>query len=97
MASPSKTGPVKVLPTSTAHMRVANRATALKELQRCHKMHYIKLENMKASIDMAPPASYPHVKYNAKRMQMEAERNSAIERENKILLGKMCVSLSLEL
>jgi hypothetical protein len=29
------------------------------------------------------------VRFNAKRMQMEAERNSNIERENKILLGKM--------
>ena len=27
--------------------------------------------------------------FNAKRMQMEAERNASIERENKILLGKM--------
>merc|ERR1719326_468128 len=38
---------------------------------------------------MKPPQQYPHVQYNAKRMQMEAERNLAIERENKILLGKM--------
>ena len=29
------------------------------------------------------------VQYNAKRMQMESERNMAIERENKILLTKM--------
>ena len=33
---------------------------------------------MKASIDMKQPKSYPHVQFNAKRMQMEAERNSAI-------------------
>merc|ERR1712185_235515 len=38
---------------------------------------------------MKAPKAYPHVKLNAKRMQMEAERNSMIERENKILLGKM--------
>eukprot|EP00965_Chrysotila_dentata_P259162 6213465-Pleurochrysis_carterae.AAC.1 len=44
---------------------------------------------MKASIDMSAPKSYPHVHTNAKRMQMESERNFAIERENKILLGKM--------
>ena len=44
---------------------------------------------MKPGIDMRPPKEYPHVSFNAKRMQMEAERNSAIERENKILLGKM--------
>ena len=66
------------LPTSTQHMRVSNKATALRELQRSQKMHLIKLENMKPSIDMKQPKSYPHVQFNAKRMQMEAERNSAI-------------------
>ena len=29
---------------------------------------------------------YPHVQINAKRQQMEAERNSAIERENKVMI-----------
>eukprot|EP00966_Prymnesium_polylepis_P184048 4265681-Prymnesium_polylepis.3 len=76
-------------PNSTQHMRVSNKATALRALHRSHEMHLVKLENMKASIDMKSPKVYPHVQYNAKRMQMEAERNSAIERENKILLGKM--------
>jgi len=80
------------LPTSTQHMRVSNKATAL----RSQKMHLIKLENMKPEIDMKKPKSYPHVQYNAKRMQMEAERNSAIERENKILLGKMYTIMNAE-
>eukprot|EP00325_Prymnesiales_sp_UTEX-LB-985_P021855 CAMPEP_0174715514 /NCGR_PEP_ID=MMETSP1094-20130205/21265_1 /TAXON_ID=156173 /ORGANISM="Chrysochromulina brevifilum, Strain UTEX LB 985" /LENGTH=167 /DNA_ID=CAMNT_0015915095 /DNA_START=136 /DNA_END=636 /DNA_ORIENTATION=- len=83
--SPSSMG----LPTSTQHMKVANKATAVRELQRNHKTHMVKLENMKPGIDMRPPKAYPHVQMNAKRMQIEAERNSAIERENKILLGKM--------
>eukprot|EP00320_Phaeocystis_rex_P007027 CAMPEP_0119090816 /NCGR_PEP_ID=MMETSP1178-20130426/154079_1 /TAXON_ID=33656 /ORGANISM="unid sp, Strain CCMP2000" /LENGTH=241 /DNA_ID=CAMNT_0007074271 /DNA_START=29 /DNA_END=750 /DNA_ORIENTATION=+ len=77
------------LPTSTQHMRVSNKATALRELQRSQLMHVDKLRKMKPSIDMCSPKQYPHVQYNAKRMQMEAERNLAIERENKILLGKM--------
>ena len=114
------------LPTSTQHMRVSNKATALRELQRSQLQHVDKLRKMKPSIDMCSPKQYPHVQYNAKRMQvecpllaadssppaptlcprslpgpsrsqtpahssrqMEAERNLAIERENKILLGKM--------
>ena len=77
------------LPTSVQHMKCANRATAREDLQRAHRLHIMKVENMKPSIDMRPPATYPHVQNNAKRMQMEAERNSSIERENKILLGKM--------
>lgn len=84
------------LPTSTQHMRVSNKATALRELQRSQKMHLIKLENMKPGIDMTPPKMYPHVQFNAKRQQMEAERNSAIERENKILLGKMYTIMNAE-
>ena len=85
MASPSR----RTMPTSTQHMKVANKATALRELQRSHRQHIKKLENMKPGIDMKPPQTYPHVRENAKRAQMEAERNSSIERENKILLGKM--------
>ena len=113
------------LPTSTQHMRVSNKATALRELQRGQLAHVDKLRKMKPGIDMRSPKAYPHVQYNAKRMQvspcpllaaapppprpfprslpgalaqtpaallprqMEAERNLAIERENKILLGKM--------
>jgi len=77
-------------------MRVANKATALRELQRSQKMHVLKIETMKASIDMAAPKAYPHVQTNAKRVQMEAERNSAIERENKILLGKMYTIMNSE-
>ena len=77
------------MPTSTHHMKCANRATALRDLQYRQRVHLVKLDNMKCTIDMTPPHQYPHVQFNAKRMQMEAERNSAIERENKILLGKM--------
>jgi len=77
-------------------MRVSNKATALRMLQHSQKMHVRKLETMKASIDMKQPQVYPHVQYNAKRMQMEAERNSAIERDNKILLGKMYTIMNSE-
>lgn len=53
---------------------------------------------MKPSIDMKTPIScgYNHVRTNPKRMQMEAERNASIERENKILLGKMYTIMNSE-
>merc|ERR1719424_2477726 len=51
---------------------------------------------MKPGIDMKSPVLYPHVHRNAKRVQMEAERNAAIERENKILLGKMYTIMNAE-
>ena len=86
------------LPTSTQHLLVANKATALRELQRSHKMHLQKLDTMKPSIDMKAPEScgMVHLRQNAKRVQMEAERNASIERENKILLGKMYTIMNSE-
>ena len=79
------------MPNSVAHMKCANKATARADLHRMHKIHIEKLAGMKHGIDMRRPTTcdMPHLKVNAKRMQVEAERNAAIERENKILLGKM--------
>lgn len=79
-------------------MKVANKATAVRDLQRNHLQHVMKVQNMKPSIDMATPTcvGYQHVKHNAKRVQMEAERNASIERENKILLGKMYTIMNAE-
>jgi hypothetical protein len=70
-------------------MRVSNKATALRELHRSQRMHMEKLRNMKPGIDMKRPEQPKFLQYNAKRVQMEKERNLTIERENKILLGKM--------
>ena len=58
------------LPTSTQHMKISNKATALRELQRGQLAHVDKLRKMKPGIDMRSPKSYPHVQYNAKRMQV---------------------------
>eukprot|EP00316_Scyphosphaera_apsteinii_P009457 CAMPEP_0119315462 /NCGR_PEP_ID=MMETSP1333-20130426/35967_1 /TAXON_ID=418940 /ORGANISM="Scyphosphaera apsteinii, Strain RCC1455" /LENGTH=236 /DNA_ID=CAMNT_0007320829 /DNA_START=18 /DNA_END=725 /DNA_ORIENTATION=+ len=85
------------LPTSTQHMKISNKQTALREMQRAHILHVDKLRKMKASVDMTRPQQYPHVACNAKRMQMESERNFAIERENKILLGKMYTIMNSEI
>ena len=77
------------MPMSVQHMRVSNKATALRELHRSQRMHMEKLRNMKPGIDMKRPEQPKFLQYNAKRVQMEKERNLTIERENKILLGKM--------
>ena len=58
------------LPTSTQHMKISNKATALRELQRGQLAHVDKLRKMKPGIDMRSPKQYPHVQYNAKRMQV---------------------------
>merc|ERR1719171_3393028 len=84
------------MPMSTQHIKCTNKATALRVLHREQAQHIEKLRNMKPGIDMKAPKAYPHVSFNAKRMHMEAERNSAIERENKILLGKMYTIMNSE-
>ena len=81
---------------SVAHMKVANKETARKDLQRMQRIHIEKITNMKPGIDMKPPATMNLLKYNAKRIQVEAERNATIERENKILLGKMYTIMNAE-
>ena len=72
-------------------MKWASRAIALRDLQNSHKQHIAKLQKMKPSIDMRLPtcANMKHLQVNAKRIMVEAERNASIDRENKILLGKM--------
>ena len=62
---PGKSAASATMPTSTHHMKCANRATALKDLQYRQKVHLIKLENMKCTIDMTPPVQYPHVQVRA--------------------------------
>lgn len=86
------------LPQSTSHIKSANKNTALRDLQRTQTLHYDKLSKMGPSIDMRKPKSmaYEHVKVNAKRQQVETERNADIERENKILLGKMYTIMNAE-
>jgi hypothetical protein len=53
---------------------------------------------MKPSIDMRLPtcANMKHLQVNAKRIMVEAERNASIDRENKILLGKMYTIMNAE-
>jgi len=62
------------------------------------QQHVKKLNDMRPSIDNKAPMSsnLNHLKQNAKRSQMEAERNASIERENKILLGKMYTIMNSE-
>ena len=79
-------------------MKWASRAIALRDLQNSHKQHIAKLQKMKPSIDMRPPtcANMKHLQVNAKRIMVEAERNASIDRENKILLGKMYTIMNAE-
>ena len=89
MPSPRRGVSEHDLPTSVQHILCANKATAIKDLQKSHILHMRNLKNMKAAVDNKFVNHGEHLKNNGKRLQMEAERNATIERENKILLGKV--------
>lgn len=52
--------------------------------------HLQKVQNAKPMIDDKPPKTYVHLHLKLKKMQMEEERLTIIERDNRILLEKMC-------
>ncbi|XP_072033412.1 sperm axonemal maintenance protein CFAP97D1-like [Amphiura filiformis] len=58
--------------------------------QRRFEMHRQKVRNAKCIIDDRPPQTYMHVHLKLKKLQMEEERLATIERDNRILLEKMC-------
>ncbi|XP_063951840.1 sperm axonemal maintenance protein CFAP97D1-like [Lytechinus pictus] len=53
--------------------------------------HRQKVQNAKPVIDDKPPKTYVHLHLKLKKMQMEEERLTIIERDNRILLEKMCL------
>lgn len=60
------------------------------ELEYRANLHRQRLNTMKPQIDTSKPVAVPHIRTNLKKEQMLEERYSAIDRENRILLNKMC-------
>ncbi|XP_011406110.1 PREDICTED: uncharacterized protein C17orf105-like [Amphimedon queenslandica] len=54
-----------------------------------YETHRDKIMNAKSVIDNRMPAMYLNAPSNLKKLQMEAERQARIDRENRILLGKI--------
>ncbi|KAI4500016.1 hypothetical protein M0802_004886 [Mischocyttarus mexicanus] len=53
------------------------------------KQYRSKLREVKSAIDTSPPKSRSHVIFNAKRAQLERERQARIVQDNLILLQKL--------
>ncbi|XP_043665137.1 uncharacterized protein LOC122627753 [Vespula pensylvanica] len=53
------------------------------------KRYQFKLRQIKSAIDMSPPKNRSHVIFNAKRAQLERERQAQILKDNFILLQKL--------
>ncbi|KAL3846813.1 hypothetical protein ACJMK2_017767 [Sinanodonta woodiana] len=70
------------LPNFTEPLRV-------KRDQTYYNKHKEKLREVKPIVDTKAPATYMHLHLRLKKLQLEKERQTAIERDNKILLDKM--------
>lgn len=70
---------------------MANPITYKRDVKHRHDMHKRRLRSMKPSVDNSAPKSFgmPHMRRNPKKAQLQEERFSRIERENRILLEKM--------
>jgi len=68
---------------------VANHLCADKLNARSYTLHRQKLATVKADIDNRPPKMYPHLYQKLKKAQVEEERCSEIERDNRTLVHRM--------
>ncbi|KAI4879246.1 hypothetical protein NFI96_012124 [Prochilodus magdalenae] len=56
----------------------------------CYEMHRKRVQSAKATINTAPPLTYGHLLVKQNKLKLEEERLSRIQRENDMLLDKIC-------
>ncbi|XP_025162120.1 uncharacterized protein LOC105183217 isoform X2 [Harpegnathos saltator] len=57
--------------------------------RRAYESHRSRVKTAKPTVDVNPPQGRPHVFFNAKKSQLERERQTRILRDNFILLKKL--------
>ncbi|EZA59536.1 hypothetical protein DMN91_011182 [Ooceraea biroi] len=57
--------------------------------RRAYEHHRSRVKTARPAVDVHPPQGRPHVLFNAKRSQLERERQTRILRDNFILLKKL--------
>ncbi|XP_014479482.1 PREDICTED: uncharacterized protein LOC106746876 [Dinoponera quadriceps] len=57
--------------------------------RRTYERHRSRVKTAKPTVDVNPPEDRPHVFFNAKKSQLERERQARILRDNFILLKKL--------
>lgn len=68
---------------------VASQVCADKWNARAYNLHRQKLATVKPSVDNNPPQMYPHLYQKLKKAQLQEERCSEIERDNRTLVKRM--------
>ncbi|XP_015775090.1 PREDICTED: annexin A6-like isoform X2 [Acropora digitifera] len=54
-----------------------------------HKRHRKKLQNVKPFLDLTPPKEHQHLQLSVKKIQMQQERQDAIDRQNQVILSAL--------
>ncbi|XP_043471355.1 uncharacterized protein CFAP97D2-like [Leptopilina heterotoma] len=57
--------------------------------EEAYQFHRIKVRLATPTVNMNPPKKRPHILFDAKKLQLERERQARIVRENFILLQKL--------
>ncbi|CAK0861001.1 unnamed protein product [Prorocentrum cordatum] len=72
-------------------LQVGSKRCAQKVMRRNHDLHRAAVEGIKPAIDRAPPVAHQleHLRHNLKKERLLEDRYMEIDRENKVLLGKM--------
>ena len=68
---------------------VSNKILARKWAENNNRIHANNLEKMQPRVNSGSPVKFSHLQYKAKREQINEDRFTEIERENRILLEKM--------
>ncbi|XP_068684036.1 uncharacterized protein [Montipora foliosa] len=51
--------------------------------------YYERLQNVKPFLDITPPKEHQHLQLSVKKMQMQQERQAAIDRQNQVILSAL--------
>lgn len=72
-------------------LQVGSKRCAQKVMRQNHELHRAAVEGIRPAIDRAPPVAHQleHLRHNLKKERLLEDRYVEIDRENKVLLGKM--------
>lgn len=51
--------------------------------------YFSKLQNVKPYLEISPPKEYQHLQLSVKKLQMQQERQAAIDRQNEVILNQL--------
>lgn len=72
-----------------ANRPIASNIVSQKEHERQYNQHRARLASIKPAIDNKAPPVYPHLYQKLKKAQLEEERCTEIERDNRTLVKRM--------